>query len=85
MKPKRCFQKLQISNMQCINICIYHLKVYINAEKIQLTIPSAILFLKGVSLETALFEVYKHPPSFFTSCLLILQYARKYFLHKENV
>lgn len=43
--------------MQCIKICVYHLKVYINAEKMQATIPSAILFLKGKSLETLLFDV----------------------------
>lgn len=57
MKPKRGFQKLKVSNMQCINIPVYHLKVYINAEKIRFTIPSAILFLKGKSLETVLSEV----------------------------
>lgn len=50
--------------MQCINISVYHLKVYINAEKIRFTIPSAILFLTGKSLETILSEVEKHPPSF---------------------
>lgn len=48
---------LKISNVQCINICVYHLKMYINAEKMQATIPSAILFLKGISLEMVLFEV----------------------------
>jgi len=48
---------LKIINMQCINICVYHLKMYINSETMQATIPSAILFLKGISLETVLFEV----------------------------
>lgn len=57
MKPKRGFQKLKKGNMQRINTCVYHLKVYINAEKIWFTIPSAILFLKGKSLETVLSEV----------------------------
>lgn len=57
MKPKIGFQKLKISNMQCINICVYHSKVYINAEKILFTIPSAILFLKGKSLKTVLSEI----------------------------
>lgn len=57
MKPKRRFQKLKISNMQRINIYVYHLKVYINAEKIQFSILSAILFLKDQSLETVLCEV----------------------------
>jgi len=43
--------------MQCINICVYHLKVYVNADKIQAFITSAILFLKAKFLETVLFEV----------------------------